>query len=189
MTSSSAASDVVNETPVSTKRWVRRRFATRLGREFEVSVGVVRGARPGPVLANVAGQHGSEHIGLVVLRDIFHEINPSELVGTLLLCPCANPLALEMNCEAYPEHLSDPEGATGEQKVRVTNRDELGETNMNRVWGDDIAGPSRDGEGIAQQIARWLWSTMIQPAQVVIDHHSVKRSIKPYVFVEDPAIP
>lgn len=178
-----------------TKSWLRKRFTAANGRSFLVSVGVVRGARPGPVFANVAGQHGMEHIGPMVLRDLFDEIDPKKLKGTLYLCPSANPLALEHDFEVYPEREKLSRLKVPRLKAQMfgyKKRDDLGAYNMNRVWDDDIgvaANASKRKEGVARQIARWLWKTMIAPADFVIDHHSVRHSLKPYIFCEEPVVP
>lgn len=173
--------------PAGSKTWVRQKFAAADGRECVVSVGVIRGAKPGRVFANVAGQHGMEHTGPMILRDLFDEIDPANLAGTLLLCPCANPLALKSNFEVYPENEKlvdiDKQDLTSSM-FNFQSREQLGAYNLNRVWADDIA--TVEPAGLAGRIAHWLWRTMIAHADVVVDHHSVKRSLKPYVFCEDP---
>lgn len=172
------------------KAWIRRSFTAATGRSFQVSIGVVRGARPGPVLAHVAGQHGMEHTGPVVLRTAFTSIDPSLLSGTLLLCPAANPLALELDFEVYPEHaeasLIRP-GMTYDT-LGYKKREDLGQYNMNRLWPDDIASADESSEGVARRVTGWLWRTMIAPAQVVIDHHAVGATLKPYIFAEEPVL-
>ena len=49
--------------PRPSKCWLSRTFKPARGREFQVTVGVIKGAKPGPVFTNVAGQHGMEHVG------------------------------------------------------------------------------------------------------------------------------
>ncbi len=159
---------------------------------FTVSVGVVRGAKPGPTFANVAGQHGMEHIGPMVLRDFFEELDPQKLTGTVYLCPCANPLALAYNFEVFPDReTSLPEPYTADLRsdmLGFKQREDLGAYNMNRCWPDDIAASPKPDEGVATQVTRWLWKTMITPADVVIDHHSVKRARKSYIFCDEPSV-
>lgn len=184
------------------KRWVTRTFTTRGGRSFDVAVGVIRGAADGPVFANVAGQHGMEHAGPIVLREVYERVDPKSLRGTLLLCPCANPLALELNFEVYPERDEDELPAPGTAdldagKFNWKNRDDLGADNMNRMWPDDIASPgaspgaspASEDSGYVDRVARWLWRAMIAPADFVIDHHCVRDTQKPYIFVEQPSVP
>src|SRR5258705_164139 len=86
-----------------TKTWLRQSFTGVNGMSFTVSVGIVKGTTPGPTFANVAGQHGMEHMGPIILRDLFEELDPQKLAGTVYVCPCANPLALSYNFEVFPE--------------------------------------------------------------------------------------
>lgn len=182
----------VNAIPRGSKGWIRQSFSGANGMSFTVSVGVVRGARHGPVFANVAGQHGMEHIGPVVLRDFFDELDPEKLSGDAYVCPCANPLALSYDFEVFPENEKLPEPGTEflkPERFGFKKREDLGAYNMNRCWPDEIAGPAKPDEGIAMRVARWLWKTMVAPADVVIDHHSVKRARKSYIFCEKEVIP
>lgn len=176
-----------------TKTWLRQSFTGANGRAFTVSVGVVKGVRPGPTFANVAGQHGMEHTGPVVLQDFFDELDPVKIAGTVYVCPCANPLALAYNFEVFPERETLPGPGTQDLKSHMfgfKERDDLGNYNMNRCWPDDISAESPVAdEGVATQVTRWLWRTMIAPADVVFDHHAVLSARKPYVFCDAPAIP
>src|SRR5688500_204471 len=91
---SGSGSEFVDRLPRPGKAWLRKTFRTARGREFLVSVGVINGASPGRVFTNIAGQHGMEHMGPIVLRDFFNEVDPAHLRGDLFICPGANPLAL-----------------------------------------------------------------------------------------------
>lgn len=163
----------------SSREWIRRSFTTVKGREFQVSIGIIHGAKPGPTLAHVGGQHGMEHMGPIILRDFFDELDPEIVCGTVYVCPCANPLALELDEEVYPEFEDD----LSSFRQTIKQREDLGQYNMNRLW------PDWDSKGVAGQIVQWIWQTMIVPADVVIDHHAVKAAHKPYIFVEKPSIP
>src|SRR5574340_963344 len=43
----------------------------------DVGVAVVRGARPGPVLAIVAGAHGTEYASIVAVEKLIDAVDPS----------------------------------------------------------------------------------------------------------------
>src|SRR5438067_2812963 len=62
---------------------------------YDIPVALVHGARPGPVLAVVAGSHGSEYAPIMAVEDLIARVNPVALSGTLALGPTANiaPLA------------------------------------------------------------------------------------------------
>lgn len=55
-----------------------------------VPVIVVNGARPGPVLALVAGSHGTEYASILALQKLAQTADPSELSGTLIIVPLIN---------------------------------------------------------------------------------------------------
>ncbi len=173
------------------KQWVTQTFTAANGQGCTVSLGVVRGSAEGPTCTHIAGQHGMEHVGPIVLRDLFEELDPTQLRGTLLLVPCANPLALALDFEGYPETL-DPQtlipGAVTAASLGVKERSELGELNMNRLWP---AGGEPDATGrhpLAGQIVRWLWRHAVCGAAAVIDHHAVRCALKPYLFAEQEVL-
>ncbi len=51
---------------------------------------IIRGMRPGPTLAFIAGIHGDELNGVAIVRKIIDTINPSEIKGTLVCLPAVN---------------------------------------------------------------------------------------------------
>jgi len=55
-----------------------------------VPVIVVNGARPGPVLALVAGSHGTEYASILALQKLAQAADPAELSGTLVIVPLIN---------------------------------------------------------------------------------------------------
>src|SRR6266487_747702 len=57
---------------------------------YDMPVAVIHGARPGPVLAVVAGAHGSEYASIVAVEQLISGVNPAEVAGTLILLPIVN---------------------------------------------------------------------------------------------------
>ena len=57
---------------------------------YSIPVALVHGARPGPVLAVVAGAHGSEYASILAVEEAITRANPAELAGTLILVPIVN---------------------------------------------------------------------------------------------------
>ncbi|HKM91994.1 MAG TPA: M14 family metallopeptidase [Candidatus Acidoferrales bacterium] len=55
-----------------------------------IPVVVVNGARPGPVLALVAGAHGTEYASILALERVIAEIDPGQLSGTVMVLPLVN---------------------------------------------------------------------------------------------------
>ncbi len=56
----------------------------------KIPVIVVNGARPGPVLAMVAGSHGTEYASIVALQKLAQAADPAQLSGTLIIVPLVN---------------------------------------------------------------------------------------------------
>src|SRR5581483_11171112 len=57
---------------------------------YDIPVAVVNGAKPGPVLAVVAGAHGSEYASIIAVEDLIGAVDPATLSGTLVLVPIVN---------------------------------------------------------------------------------------------------
>ena len=59
----------------------------------EIPVSVVQGAKPGPVLALVAGTHGYEYTSIVALPRVLAKLDPKRMAGAVILVHMANPPA------------------------------------------------------------------------------------------------
>jgi len=55
-----------------------------------IPVIVVNGAKPGPVLALVAGSHGTEYASILALQKLAQAADPAVLSGTLVIVPLIN---------------------------------------------------------------------------------------------------
>jgi len=67
---------------------------------YDIPVTVIHGARPGPVLAVVAGSHGSEYASIMAVEELMtaapaRAIDPSKMAGTLILVPLVNVASFE----------------------------------------------------------------------------------------------
>jgi hypothetical protein len=60
-----------------------------------VPVVVVHGARPGRVLALVAGAHGTEYASIVALEKMIALLDPAQLSGTVIIVPLVNLASFE----------------------------------------------------------------------------------------------
>ena len=108
-----------------------------------IPVAVIRNGR-GPTLLLCAGNHGDEHEGQVILRRLFHEIEPRHLRGRLILLPALN----------YPAVLDN---------ARVSPLDG---NNLNRCFpGDQHGSPT-------EAIAHFVSTQLLQMADAGIDLHS-----------------
>ena len=57
---------------------------------LSIPVAVFHGARPGPVLALVAGAHGTEYTSIIALEKLIATLNPAEISGTVIIVPLIN---------------------------------------------------------------------------------------------------
>src|SRR6202165_3728788 len=51
---------------------------------LSIPVAVFHGAKPGPVLALVAGAHGTEYSSIISLEKLIALLNPAEISGTVI---------------------------------------------------------------------------------------------------------
>lgn len=57
---------------------------------LSIPVAVFHGAKPGPVLALVAGAHGTEYTSIIALEKLIGSLNPAEISGTVIIVPLIN---------------------------------------------------------------------------------------------------
>src|SRR5262245_9636328 len=77
------------------------------GFALSVPVLTINGARPGPRIGVSAMIHGDELDGLLIVRELWRTVDPSELAGSLWLMPVANPLAMEAISRNTPIDMLD----------------------------------------------------------------------------------
>ena len=162
---------------------ISKSFTSAKGRTFTVAGCRIKGSQPGPTLALIAGQHGMEHIGPVVLKDMIRELQTTDFRGTVNLCPCANPPALELDFEYYPENedlsvldrhfysrFRHDYCPYGMERAKGPNY-----YNMNRLWNRDTI------RGVAGQITQWLWHEFVATADLTIAFHCLQAE-KPLIY-------
>src|SRR5437660_9932480 len=57
---------------------------------LSIPVAVFHGAKPGPVLAIVAGSHGTEYTSIIALEKLIGSLNAKEISGTVIIVPLIN---------------------------------------------------------------------------------------------------
>ena len=55
-----------------------------------IPVAVIHGAKPGPILALVAGSHGTEYASIIALEKLIAQLNPADISGTVIIVPLIN---------------------------------------------------------------------------------------------------
>jgi predicted deacylase len=113
------------------------------GADIRLPVNILRGSRDRPRLVAMAGIHGDEYDGPAALLDVCQQVDPDELVGTLVVVPVANP----------------PVFRTG------TRWNVADGQNLNRIFPGD-----HDGS-ISHRLARLLVDEVIPGADFVLTIH------------------
>jgi uncharacterized protein len=62
---------------------------------LEIAVAVIRGAKPGPVVAFVAGSHGTEYTSIIAMQKLISRIDGRTLGGTVIVLPLLNVASFE----------------------------------------------------------------------------------------------
>jgi predicted deacylase len=122
-----------------------------------VPITIVRGARPGPVLALIAGNHGYEYPPVLALQRLRAQIDPAELSGQLILVHTAN----------MPSFLG-----------RTVYISPVDGKNLNRVY------PGKPDGTVSERIAHAITTEVIEKADYVLDLHCGDGNewLRPYVY-------
>jgi hypothetical protein len=125
--------------------------------ETRIPVTIITGAADGPVLALVAGIHGSEPSPILALQRVRDEIDPAKLRGTLILVHIAN----------LPSFT-----------LRTIYRGPWDQKNLNRVFPGRAEGTASD------RIAHAITTQVIEQCDCLIDMHSGdgNESLRPYAY-------
>jgi predicted deacylase len=122
-----------------------------------IPVSIIQGKSGGPVLALVAGTHGSEPCPILALQRVRAELDPSQLAGTVILVHIAN----------VPSFAH-----------RTIYRGPWDQKNLNRVF------PGKpDGSG-SERIAHAMTTQVIDQCDYLIDMHSGdgNEQLRPYSY-------
>jgi predicted deacylase len=122
-----------------------------------IPVSVVHGAKPGPVLAIVAGSHGTEYASIVAVVELIKRLDPAALSGSVILVPLVN-------------------RASFDQKVVHVNP--VDSKSMNRFYPGKSDGTQTDRASFL------ITKQVIEPADHVIDLHGgdLDESLVPYSY-------
>jgi hypothetical protein len=110
-----------------------------------VPITIIHGSGPGPVLALIAGTHGSEVAPILALHRVRRDVNPAELRGTLILVHIAN----------LPSYTK-----------RTIYYNPWDGKNLNRVY------PGKPDGTVSERIAHAITTEVIARADYLVDMHS-----------------
>ncbi|MGD0867934.1 MAG: M14 family metallopeptidase [Bryobacteraceae bacterium] len=122
-----------------------------------IPVSMLRGDRPGPVLALIAGNHGYEYPPVLALQKFSGLIRPAEIGGSILMVHVAN----------MPSFLG-----------RTVYFSPIDGKNLNRVY------PGRPDGSVSERIAFAITTEVIEKADYVLDLHCGDGNewLRPYVY-------
>lgn len=122
-----------------------------------IPVSVIQGTNDGPVLALVAGIHGSEPCPILALQRVRAELDPSALSGTVILVHIAN----------VPSFVH-----------RTIYRGPWDQKNLNRVF------PGKPNGSASDRIAHAITTEVIDQCDYLIDMHSGdgNEQLRPYSY-------
>ncbi len=122
-----------------------------------IPVAVVHGARPGPVLALVAGAHGTEYASVVALEQLIGQLDPAQLSGTVVIVPLVNVPSFE-------------------QKIVHVNP--VDNKNMNRMYPGKINGTQ------TERASYLITKQVVEQCDHLIDLHGgdLDESLRPYTY-------
>jgi predicted deacylase len=122
-----------------------------------IQIAVINGENPGPVVAFVAGAHGTEYASLVAMTRFIARVDPRKLSGTVIVVPLLNIASFEQ---------------------MVPHINPIDKKGMNASYPGDHAGTqtSRALALIAEQV--------VKPADVIIDLHGgdLDEDLRPYAY-------
>src|SRR5690242_15804083 len=123
----------------------------------QIPVTTVYGARPGPVLALIAGNHGYEYPPILALQEFRALVDFSRISGTIVMVHVAN----------MPSFLG-----------RTVYFSPVDGKNLNRVY------PGRADGTVSERIALAITKEVIEKADYVLDLHcgDGNESLRPYVY-------
>jgi predicted deacylase len=123
----------------------------------KIPVVVVNGSRPGPVLALVAGSHGTEYASIIALEELVKSIEPADVSGAVIIIPLVNL-------------------ASFEQKVPHVNP--VDNKSMNRFF------PGRADGTQTERASWWITKEVIEKCDYLIDFHGgdLDENLRPYSY-------
>jgi predicted deacylase len=130
---------------------------TGLHNGTHIPITTIEGARPGPTLALIAGNHGYEYPPILALQQVRTQIDAAALSGTVILVHVAN----------MPSFLG-----------RTIYFSPVDGRNLNRVY------PGRADGTVSERIAYAITHEVIDRADYLLDLHcgDGNESLRPYVY-------
>ncbi len=122
-----------------------------------IPVAVFRGATPGPVLALVAGSHGTEYASIIALERLIQTLDPAQISGTVVILPLVNLPSFQQKVP----HVNPVDGKS-----------------MNRFYPGNP-------DGTQTERASWqITKQVVERCDYLIDYHGgdLDENLRPYAY-------
>lgn len=122
-----------------------------------IPVAVVHGSHPGPVLALVAGAHGTEYTSIIALEELIGSLHASEIAGTVIIVPLVNIQSFERKVP----HVNPIDGIS-----------------MNRMY------PGKPNGTQTERVSYLMTKQVVDQCDHLIDLHGgdLDESLRPYSY-------
>jgi uncharacterized protein len=122
-----------------------------------VPVIVIRGAKPGPVLALVSGAHGTEYASIIAIEKLLPRLDPAQISGTVILVPLVN---VQSFLQKVP-HVNPVDGKS-----------------MNRFYPGKVDGTQ------TERASYLITKQIVERCDYLIDYHGgdIDEDLRPYSY-------
>jgi predicted deacylase len=122
-----------------------------------IPVVIVRGARPGPVLALVSGAHGTEYTSIIALEKVIQTLDPAQVSGTVIILPLVNIPSFEQKIP----HVNPVDGKS-----------------MNRFY------PGKQDGTQTERVSYAITKQVVERCDYLVDYHGgdLDENLRPYAY-------
>jgi uncharacterized protein len=122
-----------------------------------IPVAVIRGARPGPVLALVSGAHGTEYASIIALEKVIQSLDPAQISGTVIILPLVNIASFEQKVP----HVNPVDGKS-----------------MNRFY------PGKPDGTQTERASYLITKQVVERCDYLVDYHGgdLDENLRPYAY-------
>lgn len=122
-----------------------------------IPVVVVRGVKPGPVLALVSGAHGTEYASIIALEKLIPLVDPAQVSGTVIIVPLVNIASFEQKVP----HVNPVDGKS-----------------MNRFY------PGKPDGTQTERVSYLITKQVVERCDYLVDYHGgdLDENLRPYSY-------
>ncbi|MGC2745721.1 MAG: succinylglutamate desuccinylase/aspartoacylase family protein [Candidatus Angelobacter sp.] len=118
---------------------------------------VIRGSKPGPVLALVSGLHGTEYLSIIALEKVIQMLDPAQVSGTVIILPLVNIASFEQKVP----HVNPVDGKS-----------------MNRFY------PGKQDGTQTERVSYAITKQVVERCDYLVDYHGgdIDENLRPYSY-------